>query len=63
VTLNAWIEREFARLRSFYREGEIVGLMASIGLSNYGDGATQPALAEELATAAIKVRRLFRFYG
>jgi uncharacterized peroxidase-related enzyme len=44
---HAYSKAEFARLRSFYSEGEVVELMAAIGLFNYvnrfnesaGDGA------------------------
>jgi uncharacterized peroxidase-related enzyme len=61
MTLDAhgYSEAEFARLRSFYSEGEVVELMAAIGLFNYFNRfndllemePTQPASAEELATA------------
>jgi uncharacterized peroxidase-related enzyme len=63
MTLNAhgYSEVEFARLRSFYSEGEVVELMAAIGLFNYFNRfndllemePTQPASAEELATAGV----------
>ena len=59
MTLDAhrYSEREFAELRSFFSEGEIVELMAAIGLFNYFNRfndllemePTQPAAAEELA--------------
>jgi uncharacterized peroxidase-related enzyme len=65
MTLDAhgYSEAEFARLRSFYSEGEVVELMAAIGLFNYFNRfndllqmePTQPASAEELATAVVKV--------
>jgi alkylhydroperoxidase family enzyme len=63
MTMNAhrYGEAEFTRLRSFYSysEGEVVELMAAIGLFNYFNRfndllemePTQPASAEELATA------------
>jgi uncharacterized peroxidase-related enzyme len=64
MTLDAhgYSEAEFARLRSFYSEGEIVELMAAIGLFNYFNRfndllemePTQPASAEELATAGLE---------
>ena len=60
MTLDAhgYTEADFARLRSFYDEGEVVELMAAIGLFNYFNRfndllqmePTQPASAEELAT-------------
>ena len=63
MTLDAhsYTEAEFARLRSFYTEGEVVELMASIGLFNYFNRfndllemePTQPASAEELAQAGV----------
>jgi len=54
-------DAEFARLRSFYTEGEVVELMAAIGLFNYFNRfndllqmePTQPAPAEELAEAGV----------
>ena len=54
-------DEEMARLRRFYSEGEIVELMAAIGLFNYFNRfndllemePTQPASADELATAGI----------
>jgi uncharacterized peroxidase-related enzyme len=63
MTLDAhrYSEEEFARLRSFYSEGEVVELMAAIGLFNYFNRfndllqmePTQPASAEELRTVGI----------
>lgn len=60
MTLDAheYSEANFSRLRSFYSEGEIVELMAAIGLFNYFNRfndllqmePTQPATLEELAT-------------
>jgi uncharacterized peroxidase-related enzyme len=60
MTLDAhgYSEADFARLRSFYSEGEVVELMAAIGLFNYFNRfndllqmePTQPASPEELAT-------------
>lgn len=53
-------DTDFARLRSFYSEGEVVELMAAIGLFNYFNRfndllrmePTPPASAEELAALA-----------
>lgn len=63
MTLDAhqYSAEEFARLRSFYSEGEVVELMAAIGLFNYFNRfndllemePTQPASAEELAQAGV----------
>ena len=63
MTLNphGYSDAEFARLRSFYSEGEVVELMAAIGLFNYFNRfndllqmePTQPATKEELATAGV----------
>jgi uncharacterized peroxidase-related enzyme len=52
---------DFQRLRSFYSEGEVIELMASIGLFNYFNRfndvlemePTKPASAEELAEAGV----------
>src|ERR1700679_1824150 len=65
MTLDAhgYSEAEFTRLRSFYSEGEVVELMAAIGLFNYFNRfndllemePTQPASAEELATVSVGV--------
>lgn len=57
VDSHAYTDEDFARLRSFYSEGEVVELMAAIGLFNYFNRfndllrmePTQPASAEELA--------------
>jgi len=54
-------DEEMARLRRFYSEGEIIELMAAIGLFNYFNRfnnlllmePTQPATAEELAEAGV----------
>jgi uncharacterized peroxidase-related enzyme len=54
-------DEEMARLRRFYSEGEVVELMAAIGLFNYFNRfnnllqmePTQPATAEELAEAGV----------
>ena len=54
-------DEDFARLRRFYSEGEVVELMAAIGLFNYFNRfnnllqmePTQPATAEELAEAGV----------
>lgn len=63
MTLHSheYSDEEMARLRHFYSEGEIVELMASIGLFNYFNRfnnllkmePTQPATAEELAEAGV----------
>jgi uncharacterized peroxidase-related enzyme len=61
VDSHSYTDEDFARLRSFYSEGEVVELMASIGLFNYFNRfndllrmePTKPATAEELATAGI----------
>jgi uncharacterized peroxidase-related enzyme len=65
MTLNphGYSDAEFTRLRSFYSEGEVVELMAAIGLFNYFNRfndllqmePTQPASAEELATTGVDV--------
>jgi uncharacterized peroxidase-related enzyme len=65
MTLDAhtYTDADFVRLRSFYSEGEVVELMASIGLFNYFNRfndllqmePTQPASAEELAEAGLAV--------
>ncbi len=62
MTLDShnYTDADFARLRSFYSEGEVVELMAAIGLFNYFNRfndllqmePTQPASAEELAQVA-----------
>ena len=64
MTLNSqnYSEAEMARLRRFYSEGEVVELMAAIGLFNYFNRfnnmlqmePTQPATAEELAEAGVE---------
>ena len=63
MTLDAhgYTEADFARLRSFYSEGEVVELMAAVGLFNYFNRfndlmqmePTKPASAEELASAGV----------
>jgi uncharacterized peroxidase-related enzyme len=63
MTLDAhsYSDAEFARLRSFYSEGEVVELMAAIGLFNYFNRfndllemePTKPAAAEELEQAGV----------
>jgi uncharacterized peroxidase-related enzyme len=63
MTLDAhgYSDVDFARLRSFYSEGEVVELMAAIGLFNYFNRfndllamePTKPATTEELATAGV----------
>jgi uncharacterized peroxidase-related enzyme len=60
---HGYTEADFQRLRSFYSEGEVVELMAAIGLFNYFNRfndvlemePTKPASAEELAEAGIEV--------
>ena len=61
MTLNAhgYTPEDFARLRTFFSEGEVVELMAAIGLFNYFNRfndllemePTAPATEEELALA------------
>jgi uncharacterized peroxidase-related enzyme len=63
MTLDAhnYTDADFARLRSFYSEGEVIELMAAIGLFNYFNRfndvlqmePTKPASAEELAEAGV----------
>ena len=61
LTAHGYSDADFARLRSFYSEGEVVELMAAIGLFNYFNRfndvllmePTKPASAEELAAAGI----------
>jgi uncharacterized peroxidase-related enzyme len=63
MTLDAhgYTQADFDRLRSFYSEGEVVELMAAIGLFNYFNRfndllemePTKPASAEELATVGV----------
>ena len=65
MTLDAhsYSDADFQRLRSFYSEGEVVELMAAIGLFNYFNRfndvlemePTKPASAEELAEAGIAI--------
>lgn len=58
---HSYSEAEFTRLRSHFSEGEIVELMAAIGLFNYFNrfndllemDPTPPASAEELAKAGV----------
>ena len=64
MTLDSsnYTDEDLAQLKRFYSEGEIVELMASIGLFNYFNRfnnmlqmePTQPATAEELAEAGIE---------
>ena len=59
---HCYTVEDFARLRSFYSEGEVVELMAAIGLFNYFNRfndvlemePTQPASSEELAEAGVE---------
>lgn len=59
VDAHGYSAEEFARLRSFFAEGEIIELMAAIGLFNYFNRfndllqmePTQAASADELALA------------
>ena len=56
-----YTDEEMARLRRFYSEGEVVELMAAVGLFNYFNrfnnllqmAPTQPATAEALAEAGV----------
>ena len=60
VNPHSYTDADLAHLRSFYSEGEVVELMAAIGLFNYFNRfndllqmePTQPASAEELAQLA-----------
>ena len=64
MTLDAhgYTAEDFEKLRSFFSEGEVVELMAAIGLFNYFNRfndllemePTKPANAEELALAGVK---------
>jgi len=62
LSSHEYSEEELARLRRFYSEGEVIELMASIGLFNYFNRfnnmlrmePTQPATAEELAEAGVE---------
>jgi len=59
---HEYSDADMAHLRSFYSEGEVVELMAAIGLFNYFNRfnnmlqmePTKPATAEELAEAGIE---------
>ena len=59
---HEYSDEELARLRRFYSEGEVIELMAAIGLFNYFNRfnnmlrmePTQPATAEELAEAGVE---------
>ena len=65
MTLDAhgYSDADFTRLRSFFSEGEVVELMAAIGLFNYFNRfndllqmePTQPASKEELETAGVVI--------
>ncbi len=58
---HAYSDQHFQRLREFYSEGEVVELMAAIGLFNYFNRfndllqmePTRPASAEEIAAAGL----------
>ena len=62
------VRLSFARLRGFYSEGEVVELMAAIGLFNYFNRfndllemePTRPASTEELATTGVGVTTTVR---
>lgn len=62
---HAYSDAEFAELRSFFSEGEVVELMAAIGLFNYFNRfndllqmePTKPASAEELASVGALASR------
>jgi alkylhydroperoxidase family enzyme len=70
MTLDAhsYADADFARLRDFYSEGEVVELMAAIGLFNYFNRfndllqmePTKPATAEELEQAGLRTEALQR---
>src|SRR6201992_1426796 len=59
---HEYTDADMARLRRFYSEGEVVELMAAIGLFNYFNRfnnllqmePTKPATAEELAQAGVE---------
>ena len=61
IDSHQYSDEEFARLRSHYAEGEIIELMAAIGLFNYFNRfndllrmePTKPATSEELAEAGL----------
>jgi len=61
---HQYSDADFVRLRSHFSEGEVVELMAAIGLFNYFNRfndllqmePTQPASAEELASAGVLAR-------
>ncbi len=61
ATSHEFADSDMARLRRFYSEGEVVELMAAIGLFNYFNRfnnllqmePTRPATAEELAQAGV----------
>jgi uncharacterized peroxidase-related enzyme len=65
---HGYTEEDFQRLRSFYSEGEVVELMAAIGLFNYFNRfndvlemePTQAASAEELAEAGVEAPAVVR---
>ncbi|HZL25238.1 MAG TPA: carboxymuconolactone decarboxylase family protein [Acidobacteriaceae bacterium] len=59
---HEYTDADMARLRRFYSEGEVIELMAAVGLFNYFNRfnnllqmePTKPATAEELAEAGIE---------
>ncbi|HEY0309324.1 MAG TPA: carboxymuconolactone decarboxylase family protein [Acidobacteriaceae bacterium] len=61
---NHYTDAEFATLRTFYSEGEIIELMTSIGIFNYFNRfnnvlrmePTRPLTAEEIATGGFALR-------
>jgi len=61
---NHYSDAEFATLRSFYAEGEIIELMTAIGIFNYFNRfnnvlkmePTRPLSAEEMATGGFAVK-------
>ena len=65
MTLDSlhYSDEDLAQLKRFYSEGEIVELMAAIGLFNYFNRfnnllqmePTQPATPEELAEAGVEL--------
>jgi alkylhydroperoxidase family enzyme len=60
---HTYTDAEFATLRSHFSEGEVIELMAAIGLFNYFNRfndlllmePTKPASAQELASVSIPI--------
>ena len=61
LSSHEYTDEDMARLRGFYSEGEVIELMAAIGLFNYFNRfnnllqmePTKPATAEELSEAGV----------